>query len=132
MAAQRCPARWAVDVEDVGEFAGDQADVGLRPAPPPLGQLDRVAGGVLEAVGGQRVLADGPTNRVAARAVHSLLLGAGCWEGMMQGEDAVAEAGVRHCGSAEPVGWPHQGSPLEVPLPRAGWPVRNSRSSSRP
>jgi hypothetical protein len=35
-AAQPGPARWAVDIQDVGELAGDQADVGVRPAPPPL------------------------------------------------------------------------------------------------
>jgi hypothetical protein len=46
-AAQRGPADWAVDVQDVGEFPGDQADVGVRPAPPPPGQLARVASGAL-------------------------------------------------------------------------------------
>ena len=68
-AAQRHPTGPAIDVQDVGELAGDQTDVGLRPAPPP-GQLGRVAAGVLQAVLGQGMLADCPTGRVATRAAH--------------------------------------------------------------
>ena len=44
-------------------FAGGPAGVGLRPAPPPLAQLDGVASGVLEAVSVHRVLSDDPTSR---------------------------------------------------------------------
>ena len=60
-ATYRPPAGWAVDVQDVGNLAGDQADVGLPPASPPSAQLSRIADGVVQAVWGQRMLADGPT-----------------------------------------------------------------------
>jgi hypothetical protein len=61
-----CPAGWAVHVQDVGNLAGDQADVGLRPALPPTLQVSRIAGSVVQAVWGPGMLTDGPRSRVAA------------------------------------------------------------------
>jgi hypothetical protein len=59
----------AVDVEDVEQLAGGQADVGLGVAGPPGQDPGSVGGGVLDAVGDQAaqgVLADLGADSVAA------------------------------------------------------------------
>jgi hypothetical protein len=110
-----CPAGWAVDVQDVGNLAGDQADVGLRPASPPSRQVGRIAGSVVQAVWGPGMLADGPTSRVAARAEHPSALDGVRRDRMVQREHAITKVGVGQRGRGRLVGWPHQAS-LAVPF----------------
>jgi hypothetical protein len=67
-ACERAFAGGAVDVEHVEPVPGGQADVGLGEALPPPLDLLAVGGGVVEAVGGDGVLADRAAARVAAGA----------------------------------------------------------------
>jgi hypothetical protein len=128
-AAQRRPPGRAVDVQHVGQLAGDQADVGLGPALPPPDELVGVGGGVVEAVAGAGMLADRTAAGVAARAAGTV------WpppapglDGVVQRQDPEAPLGVGNSGIPEVVGG-HWGCPPLLP-----WLLvaRNSRSSSRP
>jgi hypothetical protein len=129
-AAQRRTAGRPVDVEDVGELAGDQADVGLRPAPPPPRELVGVAGGVVEAMGGAGVFADRAAAQVAARAANLARLPLTTDRNrVVERQDPKAAGGVGQRGVQEGLLGGHGGC---SPLSRGPLVVRNSRSSSRP
>src|SRR5215217_5018848 len=66
-------ALWPVDVQDVEQAAGGQADVGLGAAGPPGQDPGSVGGGVLDSVGDQAaqgVLANLAAARIPTRAAR--------------------------------------------------------------
>ena len=91
-------AIWAVDVQDVEDDPGGQADIGLGPASPPAADAVGVGGGVLDAVADQRVLGRPITSWAAGtRAGQAGPARGGA--GPVDGVDGDAAGGVAEGGS---------------------------------
>jgi hypothetical protein len=101
----------AINVQDIEDMAGGQADVGLGVAGPPAQDPGPITGGVLDPVGDQR--AQGVLGRLAAARIptraadpchHSLgvtrnrLEAASVGEGVVQGQDGDAARSIANGG----------------------------------